>query len=54
MVGYARRETRRAHRIVPEGECDDGGVGEADGYEIDCKSRQKARCWDSESLPATK
>ena len=28
MVGYARRETQRAHHIVPEGECDGGGVGE--------------------------
>lgn len=28
MVGYARRETQRAHRIVPEGECDGGGDGE--------------------------
>ena len=28
MVGYAKRETQKAHRIVPEGECDGGGVGE--------------------------
>ena len=28
MVGSARRETQRAHRIVPEGECDGGGVRE--------------------------
>lgn len=28
MVGYARRETQRAHRIIPAGECDGGGVGE--------------------------
>ena len=31
MMGYARRETQKAHRIVPEGECDGGGVGEDDG-----------------------
>ena len=34
MVGYARRETQRAHHIVPEGECDGGGVGEDDGSAI--------------------
>lgn len=28
MAGYARIETQRAHHIVPEGECDGGGVGE--------------------------
>ena len=33
MVGYARRETQKAHRIVPEGECDGGGIGE-DGARI--------------------
>ena len=34
MVGYARRETQRAHRIVPEGECDGGGVREDYGRKI--------------------
>ena len=28
MAGSARRETQRAHHIVPEGECDGGGIGE--------------------------
>lgn len=37
MVGYARRETQRAHHIVPEGECDGGGVGEDDGCGINGK-----------------
>lgn len=33
MMEYVRRETQRAHRIVPEGECDGGGIGE-DGARI--------------------
>ena len=33
MVGSARRGTQRAHRIVPAGECDGGGIGE-DGARI--------------------
>lgn len=37
MVGQARRQTQRAHLIVPEGESDGGGVGEDVGYEINCK-----------------
>lgn len=28
MVGSARRDTQRAHRIIPAGECDGGGIGE--------------------------
>ena len=34
MVGSARRETQKAHRIIPEGKCDGGGVGEDDGSAI--------------------
>ena len=33
MVGSARRETQKAHRIIPEGKCDGGGIGE-DGARI--------------------
>ena len=36
MVGSARRETQREYRIIPEGKCDGGGVGEADGRKIEC------------------
>ena len=42
MVGYARRETQKAHRIVPEGECDGGGVGEDDGCGINEKQAKGA------------
>lgn len=42
MVGYARRETQRIHRIVPEGRCDGGGVGEAGGSEINGKQADGA------------
>lgn len=28
MAGSARRETQREYRIIPEGKCDGGGVGE--------------------------
>lgn len=38
MVGFARRETQRAHRIVSEGECDGGGVGEDDGIRNEWKA----------------
>ena len=30
MVGSVRRETQREYRIIPEGKCDGGGVGEAE------------------------
>ena len=42
MVGSARRETQRAHRIVPEGECDGGGVREDDGCGINGKQAKGA------------
>ena len=42
MVGYARRETQKAHRIVPEGECDGGGVGEDDGRKIEGRQAKGA------------
>ena len=37
MVGSARRETQREYRIIPEGKCDGGGVGEDDGCGINGK-----------------
>lgn len=41
MAGYARIETQRAHRIVPERECDGGGVGEDDGRKIEGRAKAK-------------
>ena len=34
MVESARRGTQRAHRIVPAGECDGGGIEGTDGRKI--------------------
>lgn len=43
MVGYARRETQKAHRIIPEGKCDGGGIGEDDGKIIEGRQAKGAK-----------